>query len=1489
MIDFSTINAFNKGPRESFEDLICVLARREKHENGIEYQSNDGCGGDGGVEAIWILNSGRKIGYQAKYFLSIDDSQWQQMDKSVRQALKVHPELQEYVFALSKDLTPTRGTKGKSQREKWDEHVIKWKGWAAEKAIEINFRLWSETDLRDMLLREGNSPLVKYWFGKVVLNDAWFQNQVDVAKRTLDDRFNPNDHVEVTIEALFDTLTRGPRITKQLINAFNELTKTRIPNAEFLSIEPVPGTDAFSLATKALSELIEHKDAFQCVFSQTWDTDSTVNAINSLREAVSSLENQYSLIYKNELYESDSEKLKGALGSLRAIYSAVSSLNDILCHPNVEAEAQQCAMIHGPAGAGKSHILGQIAEQRESEGLPTILVLGQSFSNSAFWVQLADLLGIEGKSAGDVLGLLNAAGERIGKRTLLLFDAINEGVGAQYWRQNLAEFVNEIKKFPYLAAVFSCREEYLPYSLPGSLKATLPKFKINGFSTPKELERAAIRYLDTKGIARPNTPWLSPEFSNPLFLKSTSEALLAKGKKEFPRGLTGISQIMVLYLDALSWRTGVETADSSTISKSILQCVRLIANKMAADACDYVELEQATTLAKQSFKDRTPPEGKTWLEVLIQTSLFRRDPPPYSEEIDPFNPPSELIRFAFQRFQDHLMATALVEKLTKEQASKAFNEDGPLNFLFYSGNLEHAVKYKYAGLVSALSTVYPEKLKLEFAKTLPNWEQHWQEEQLLQVGFGESFKWRNPDAFTDSTRELLNRLDDHYVEPLGLLLEVSMTIEHPFNAMRLHTHLVQFSMPERDHHWTRWINWASREEFSQIDRVVSWALSVSGRTADVKHMELASIVLVWSLSSSHKTLRDRATKALTKLFLSNLGIYGFLLDKMHDCNDPYVIERLYAAAFGACCIEQSNERLSSYSEDTYTKIFADKKPPVALLTRDYALGIIELADAKGALCDEVILENCYPPFKNNVPKFDLNNEEVEAIAEACGGKQIFDSASSEWGDYGKYSIPGRVDSFLTTALDKPAPISKEKRKHRFIQDVIQPYSERIWARDELEKASLMAIMSQFANNEREDYSEDTHLEEEKNNALRHLEDLLNEEEQARLKTEYFDEGDYEEFNKVDVQQCRLWITKRAYDLGWSSKLFPRDGNGSTNSRHENDLERIGKKYQRIALDELQARLADNFWYLQGWPEQPYIYRYSHQDFRRNIEPTILPNGNQSIIPNAHSNIWMTEPNIKLPEVNEEYLKLWPFDEDPTQSMKKKIVKVDKEGKSWLVLYEFNLDKQKYDEPCSGEHGLRYEEFRFFYCLFVKRGKAEEFSAQIKSKQSVCGHSYRPVEFTDGPYLREAYWRETWPSEKYTERSSDECEFAIPVVNYIWESHLDKSLPDGFSLYMPQKWLADELKISMSEKNPHQWIDHLGNIVVQANSSFEEQTSVIIDEDVLNSYSEEFGVEPVWLMIAERSAFPNGSNKNFCGRRAEGVVWKENGCWKQVEWNKDTKK
>ncbi len=1499
MLNFSAINTFNQGPRDSFEELVCVLAKREYLQGAVEFQPNEGSGGDGGVEAIWLLDSGRKVGYQAKYFLSIGDSQWSQMDESVKQALKVHPELETYVFALPKDLTPDRGGRGKSEWKKWSERVEKWKGWASEQSIDIEFELWSETDLREMLLRQGNTALVKYWFGNDVLNHAWFEKQVSVAIGALEDRYNPEDHIEVSIESLFDIMTRGPRITEQLSKAFSDFEKIKIPKIKFTTEELDPEPSLLLEVEKSFNEVLKYKEHQQYDFDCNINVEGIIHAYQRFHKALWAIESRYLSVNKKDLPDEDKRQLESIIRDLRKASSTSNQLRDVFDYKYWRAESQQSAVIHGSAGAGKSHVIGEVAERRIKTGLPTVLILGQSLSEVAFWDQLGSILGIDAKSSEDILGLLNAAGERIEERVLLLFDAINEGIGAQYWRQNLSEVINAVQQYPYLALVVSCREEYLPYAIPESLSESVPKFRIDGFSTQEELENAAIQYLDKKGISRPNTPWLSPEFSNPLFLKSTSEALHAKGEIEFPKGLTGISQMMVLYLDALSWRISLKALDMKSIATSIKQCVKLIANKMAEDACDYVEFEQAISIAEGSFKGRSAPEGKTWLDILLEVSLFRRDPPPYSDDIDPFNSPSELIRFSFQRFQDHLMAAALVDKVTRFNATEAFDGDGPLNFLFYKNTPDLDIRYEYAGLVSALSTIYPEKLELEFVQTLPNWEQLWHEQDLLQKGFSESFKWRDLTSFSEASRELLNLLDEHWIDPLDLLLEVSMTADHPFNALYLHSRLINFPMSERDSRWTRHINWAYREDYNQMDRVVSWALQVPKRSADVKHMELCSIVLAWSLSSSYMSLRDRATKALTSLFLSHSEIFNFLLEKLNDCDDPYVIERLYAAAYGACCIDQNKERLKSYSQSTYSNFFSGPAVPVGLLARDYALGIIELADSKGVLEEEVNLDTCFHPHGSDKPKFELNLDEVEAIAEESGGKEIFDSASSEWGDYGKYSIPGRVNSFLTTPLCHSTPMSKTARKETFVQELIEPHEDRILALEVYESVtrfvnnySLSRIFEDSGKGVVELSSDEENMSQDIINARSHLESLLNEEELERLKSEYLSAIGYEEYSKIDVQQCRLWVVKRAYDLGWSSELFANDGSGTGYSRHDNDFERIGKKYQRIALDELLARLADNYWMLQDWPEKPAIYKYSHQNFYRDIEPTILPNCCASTESKTELNDWMLEPIINLPSVDESNLKEWPFEQNPTQSMEDKLVRTDRENRKWLVLYEYNGERENYPERHRGEHGARIEEFRFLYCVFLKQGMASELASLLSDEQHLDGHLTKPREFTDGPFLREAFWRDTWASEKYDDtfsRNDKEIEFAIPAAFYLWESHMDKSLPDGCSQYMPQKWFADELNIEMDERRAHLWRDSQERVIIRSNESSDEQSIILIDEESLNKYAEDFKVEPVWLMIAERSSWPGGGNAEFCGRRAEGMVWREGNEWQQVEWNKDTKR
>lgn len=1501
MIDFSTINAFNGGQRESFEDLICVLAKREPPECAFEFRAHEGCGGDGGVEAVWLLENGSKIGYQAKFFLSIDDTQWKQMDESVEQALNVHPELKTYIIALPRDLTPDRGkkTKGKSQWEKWTDRVLKWKGWAKVQSIEIEFELWSETTLKEMLLREQNVSLIKYWFGGDVLNNSWFEKHISMSCKALDDRFNPNDHVDVSIEGVFDALGGESNITQRFKDAFIKLEHSIVPSYEHTSMENLIDSEKLLSIYNAWHELLGLKDTFTYDLYKEWNVSLAISILDRLSKEIDHISIQLSAKYTSQLSTDDQSTVVPIRKSLNAISSSCDQLRAIFDDPFILAESSQCALLYGPAGAGKSHILGQVALQRTRAGLPTVLVLGQTLSKAYFWEQIGSVLGIKVKAVDDILGMLNTAGERKGKRTILLFDAINEGVGSLYWMQRLPEIIKSIKKYSHLAVIFSCRDEYLPYAVPESLSEKLPKYKIKGFSTPEEIEQAAIKYLDSKGIARPNTPWLSPEFSNPLFLKSTSEALHAKGVTEFPRGLNGISQVMALYLDALSWRTGIEEVRPDTISSSIKKCIRLVADQMAKDGCDFVEIDKAIEFAESSFKARTPPEGKTWLQILIETSLFRRDPPPYTADIDPFNPPSELIRFSFQRFQDHLMATSLASKLAVDQTSLAFNTNCPLNFLFHNGKPDDGLDYKYAGLVSSLSTIYPEKFEVEFAKTLPDWELHWNKCSLLQESFSESFKWRNTNFFSGATQELLNKLNAYHVDTEGLLLEVSMTAKHPYNALNLHSRLKKWSMPERDSNWTRWTNYTSREDYNQIERIISWSLSIRDNSHDVKHLELASIVLTWSLSSSYMTLRDRATKALTTLFLANAAIFSFVIEKMDGCDDPYIVERLYAAAFGACCIDQSVERLTTFSRIVFAKVFEDNRPPIALLTRDYALGIIELANNKGALSSNVTLKVCYPPFNSSPPVFDLTKEEVEKIAEECGGKDICNSASSDWGDYGKYSIPGCVDSFLTTPLDKPKPLPKEEVKKLFIAEVISPHPERVLILNQYEVAEHLVRVcnvQQFMDIDQKNNKHAISIHRaEQINTRRNLESLLNEVEYKRLSEEYFfddEDDDHEDYSKVDVQQCRLWVTRRAYQLGWNSTLFNNDGYGANYSRHDNDLERIGKKYQRIALDELQARLADNFWELDDWPEKPCTYRYSNQSFRRSYEPTILPSDVTNIPSDELADIWAVEPNSKLPEVLEKNLKKWPFEEDPTQSMVDKLSRVDDKGKRWLVLYDFNIDEQEYEGTKRGMHNKRYEDFRFFYCVFVKKGKASELAKTLKGSKSLGVDTFKPKEYTDGPYLREANWRDTWSSEKFSEcisGTNDEFEFAIPLANYHWESHLDKSLPNGFSNYMPQKWFSDELKLSMHQSKPQAWQNILGDVVIQYHNPFKRNKAVVIDEKALQLYTEKFEVEPLWLMIAERNTWPNGDNDESCWRRSEGAVWLENGKWEKVGWNKDTKR
>ena len=1507
MPNFREINTFEKDKAGSFEDLVCILARRKHPEDDADFYSIDGRGGDGGVDALCITSDGRKIGYQAKYIFCLDNVRLRQMDRSVKHAVATHPELKKYVFAIPFDPTGSRGPNvdSNSQWEKWNKRVIKWTDEAAEKGIDLEFKLWTADTLTNMMLRDENAGLLRHWFNEEALNDAWFCQKVRFAIKRLGNRYSPTDHVGVNIEALFDTIASVPFTSEKITSAFERLCKAQVSHIELKESDSDQTKNALRKTLKAYNDLLILAHDFPQDLSTSWPISVAMKKLSTLKEGTNTLK---------EHYKSGQQKLKNDPHStvkddLHALSDACEDLESILGSRYIAAEEKRCCLLRGITGAGKSHLLAHVAEERVKQGFPTILLLGQDYSNLPFWFQTGKSLGLRGESSEDILGALDAVGLRKQQGVLLLVDAINEGIEFKYWRSQIPHLINDLKNYPHVAMVFSCREEYLPSDLHKSTFDDLPEFSVHGFSSQDERRNAAIQYLGHECSMDTDTSWCGSEFGNPLFLKIASEAIDNNIVSEFPSDFRGTSEIIGLYLNALSCSLDEGLRNAEGISRDIILAARKVAEKMAESGSDSLTIDDANRLVDGCFSVRTPPERKTWLQVLTEISLFRLDDPPFSKNVERLKPLPKFVRFTFQLIQDHLMATSLAEKIQKGHETNAFSPGGPLSFLLSSDHSGNELSSQFAGLVDALSVIFPEKFGLEFSMALPERNLTSDDNSIVRKGFANSLKRRKVDTFTEQTLVLINSIDGNHTDVLGSLLEVAMIVDHPCNALFLHEHLRHLNLPERDSRWTRLINQNSRLEDSEIERIISWSLTLPGRDAGFEELKLAAIVLTWSLSSSHRTLRDRATKALTTIFLADSDVFEFVARLAHDCDDPYVIERLYAAAFGACCLDQKPDRLYSYSKLVYELVFADGNPPVGLLVRDYALGVIELAEYEGALSNKVYLPSCYHPFSSDPPTFDLGEVEVEKIAEHAGDKQIFMSAAGEWGDYGKYSIPGRVKGFMTVSVREPRPLTSDELKEQFLADVINPFPERVTALNDLEALMEMGRSPQFQDtlsksalgkayhllegmqlDEKATQLADEHGERQKK-AGKNLKQHLSEDEQKRLSSEYLREGQANKNdNRVSVDQCRLWITKRAYELGWTADLFPNDGEGAGNIRGNSDLERIGKKYQRIALDELQARLADNFWVFQDWSKEPTKYRYSHHDFRRNIDPTILPTTSRYEEAGDNELRWATQPEVSLPQVGERDLAKWPSQKDPTASFKSRILRTNENGERWLVLYEFSLDSQKHDDPSPAEHGTRYEEFRFIYCILTQSGKSAELAKHLNRKRSLDVSSFQPREFTDGPYLLEAHWRDTWQDQKFSRHirgAPDGLQFATPVAEYRWESHLDNSLPEGFSRHLPQKWFADELGLKMVDRNANSWKNSDGLPVLTSASGSEGRSTVVVDERTFMDYASQFNMEPVWIMIAERNAWPRGKGRRFKGRRAEAVAWYDSGKLRKRGWKHDT--
>ncbi|KAI3494620.1 hypothetical protein L1887_40657 [Cichorium endivia] len=1313
-MDYRRIRGMDSGQRLAFEELVCQLARREAPAADAEFRRIEGAGGDGGIEAYWLLSDGSEIGYQAKYYLKAGDIDWANIDDSVKRALQSHPSLTKYVVALACDLTDRSGKQASGKRgwEHWEAHKATWTSYLPL-GHKVEFIPWTASDLTNRLSLSNAEGLKRYWFGDVEFSPKWLSEKVEWAVKSLDERYHPEDHVEVGIEKLFQIILRDQSIISQLQEKIDKLSALSKIN----NIESLLGSGSTALTERVTSQVKTLGDLRHKLTSDAWTTWPLAECLKYIEEISDDVHSLENLTWKakeeirkgKDSSDHSLEHLQHRLSELSdASYAFRSSLQDRY----FSAAFSRSFFLFGKAGTGKSHLLGNIAQQAISNGRVAILILGQHLNNESVWSQVTNRLGLGDIDPDAFLQALSAAAE------------------------------------------------------------------VRGFVTNDEQTRAARMYLGKRGISQPNTPWLAAEFVNPLFLRSACTALERENQKWFPRGLTGTKQVFSFYLRSIARNLGAGRDGSDDLVKPTNQALSVIATEMAAKQRDYVQHSDAIRIVAEKFHAFPAPSGTTWFEILQRNGLFRMDPDPKSRDTDPFDAPEDIVRFSFQS-------------------------------------------------------------------------------------------------------------EEHF----DIILQLSASADHPWNAKSLHCRLAAQSMAKRDASWTIQLNSLPMDEENTAQRLIEWSAFEQSQQTDPGIQYLCAITLTWFFTSSNRELRDKATKALTSLMIWNPSLYGMLCTDFSGVDDLYVLERLHTAAYGACCIDPDQHRLHAYSEIANTAVFDREVVPLSIILRDSALGIIELALLNGHLPEQVDIVKAMPPYHSKTVRLSVSEDSLEKVAKRAGDSQILDSCTGWGGDFASYQIQPRVSSFLNVPLVSPEPLSATEIYERFEDEVINHCELR---------TRVLKLMHDFSPNPFRDLrlglSEQDVEESSKNFKMAEslLLEFLSSEERIRYKKEYkkrfkSPRNAREQFSHIDINSAKRWIAKRAYSFGWTKNLFPHDSSLRHDySRDRPLVERIGKKYQWLALDELLCSLADNRWLSERTEQGSRRYTYPLDiGTHREIDPTILLS-DERICPRRQCPS-VEKFEISIRETLEADVGKWPFEEEPSTGMTNLVSREDLTGRTWVVLHEHRSVTERYEEKQGREHGSRQEQWRFLLPVVVRKQDEQQLLDYIRTKQKLDVDSWTARDFTNDGYLREAPWRSTWAQEQwstYEFYDLGEIEVAYPCFRHYWEPHLDVSMPEGAQALIPAPWLAQRLNLKPHPEDATIYVDHIGETRFVCGRSPGDGSHAFIDQQLFQTFLEEDGFACVWIFVTERSAWPGGENKNASRRRSEGVVWHECGKPQMTHWSDD---
>ena len=977
---------------------------------------------------------------------------------------------------------------------------------------------------------------------------------------------------------------------------------------------------------------------------------------------------------------------------------------------------KQLLCLYGKAGMGKTHISCHAARLLvEGKTNNVYLLFGSQFDSAhEAWDKMLELL----KLTEDDVKKMDERATLHHHYAIFIIDALNEGAGDLYWKQQLHQLARKIKDYNHLKLIFTIRDPFVGYITSDIPPQDMDQLELKGFSSysaPKAIDKYFKRYnIDARYKDK-----YKKQFKRPLFLIAfcISYGLLSNEERNH-------IHLRLLYKTYLTSRNAAVSrmADEDEKRNVTLACMRQLAWYSVAQCLSgLIPRDKARRIA-----DKLCPM-RTWKNNLLHALLYENLlMETLSDQIE-----GDLVMFEFENIADVMKAESLLmSKLTEQQILDLLcRTDEELT-------QRGLGKAKFNNMVRALIAVWDRKTDVteielftsgQFGYQLVMSQAEYQDERNYQL----IRNWLKKNCEKYEPRELLRDLDNK-----------KSTIYET-----LHSYMCSLKMNKRDEVWTIQVN-------NFLESKGAWHyLEKQGHKKEFRNRFL--VLVIWMLTTSDPDGRMFLIRMLYRRLIENPEDTLAFMDKFKECDDHYLLQGLYCAIYGVTLRIRDGKLLGKIAEQIYQRYYENENNvPVDITLRQWTLKIMERA---GAIDTNInYFQNLQLPFKSQDPTVRMLKKDIDKnyFGEEKGAMLLFYSMTPG-SDFHRYTIG--TNSF--------------KESHEFF--------------------------------------------------------LLNENREAKP------------LNLYDITKMMAPIIKNDYK--YNSALSRYDGSRYSIERNHNKTERIGKKYQWLALDTTYARLTDHYLVKdnrsdhwgepinseeltdKAWPWMTRRYDRFDPTLPSNAEIEIFAKGLQ------------LEPEIDAPQKDTvvKDFKEWILAE--TTHPQVKMQWKDSKGQEWVRVYGFESSEQVLGEE-------KRERMLYYNSSFVRQSDSKNMQAWAEKKDFSGRWMEQRTDCID--FL----WNEMPWSDSYKRLRRDEwvsgdqwnpypCEVMVAYDEQLQEENygfLNQEETYSISASMPCGEMMRVMKLYTAERGIVRRIED-DKIVAINMSLINKKTGLVVRKDILCEY------------------------------------------------------